>query len=64
MHRCHRQDKGTTLVLQRDAVAEGVTLREVLKVDMKARSNGGEAVSEGEGRLVRNQLKGSWGISK
>lgn len=49
--------KKITLLPQKDAVSEGVTVREVLKVDTKARSNGGEAVSDGGGRLVRNQLK-------
>lgn len=49
--------KKITLVPQKDAASGGVTVREVLKVDTKARSNSGEAVSEGRGRLVRNRLK-------
>lgn len=48
--------KKIPLVLQRDEVSEGVVVRGVLKVDTKAGSNGGETVSEGEGRFVRNQL--------
>lgn len=49
--------KKTMLVLQRDVISKGATVKEVLKVAMKARSNNGERVSEGERRLVRNQLK-------
>lgn len=56
--------KKIKLVLQRDAVSEGVAMREVVKMDRKASSHGGEAVSEGEDRLARNQLKGSWGTSQ